>query len=183
MVNGLSRLGGVTSAETTDETNAEMIDAEIAETTGVEIAEMIDEIIAETTGDCADMKAGTADLQQLQCWRMIRMRWRTGDAWLDFLDAGNVSDRGRWSGDCNNWRRHQGVTFAEFRPGQLSELGGPPSAETMMGVVTPVNAHRTVPVPPVVEPTTPSTSAVGDASSASKSMMQGNVNCSNATRS
>ncbi|KAG6617878.1 uncharacterized protein IUM83_09634 [Phytophthora cinnamomi] len=74
MGSGLSRLDGVISAETTGVTNAEMTD--------VEIAEMIGEIIAETIDDRAEMMAGTADLQQLQYWRMIRTKLRTDDAWL-----------------------------------------------------------------------------------------------------
>ncbi|KAG6616025.1 uncharacterized protein IUM83_03723 [Phytophthora cinnamomi] len=81
MGNGLSRLGRVTSAETTGGTNAEMTDVEFAEMTDVEIAEMIGEII----DDRAEMMTGTADLQRLRYWRMIRTKWRTGNAWLGMI--------------------------------------------------------------------------------------------------
>ncbi|KAG6613058.1 uncharacterized protein IUM83_11774 [Phytophthora cinnamomi] len=71
---GLSRLGGGHSAEMTGVTNAELTEVEIDMTTDVEIAEMI--------GNRPEMMAGTADLQQLRHRRMIRTKWRTGDAWI-----------------------------------------------------------------------------------------------------
>ncbi|KAJ8524104.1 hypothetical protein ON010_g17014 [Phytophthora cinnamomi] len=129
MGSGLSRLGGVTSAETTGVTNAETIDAEIAETTDVEIAEMIGEIIAETTGDRVEMMAGTAAYQQLRYGTMIHSYHSysvsADDSEEDYLDAGNVSDRGRRSSDRNSSAKTPRGDVRRVPPGATERTGRP----------------------------------------------------------